>query len=136
MTGSEEELVPATMARSTPMTRSEVPVTTGAPVTTDTGTVPKTMMIPVFYTPLGPHYYDGVLYQQSRLYHNPHPSQHCSGATSIRIPPKRQQHGHHLEEDEDKDDDLGTQLEALERDRQWMQWDIKEVVLTIPNLVI
>ncbi|KAL8195855.1 UNVERIFIED_CONTAM: hypothetical protein K2H54_000973 [Gekko kuhli] len=48
----------------------------------------------------------------------------------------QEQSGHHLEEDEDEDDNLGARLEALERGQQWLQRDIKEVVLTIPDLVI
>ncbi|KAL8177455.1 UNVERIFIED_CONTAM: hypothetical protein K2H54_006891, partial [Gekko kuhli] len=69
MSGSEEELIPTTTAGSTPTTQSDVPVTMGAP-----GTILKTTIL-VFYTLLGPRYYDGVLYQQIGLYHGPHPSQ-------------------------------------------------------------
>ncbi|KAL8190348.1 UNVERIFIED_CONTAM: hypothetical protein K2H54_048906 [Gekko kuhli] len=52
---------------ATPTIPVTVPVT-GVPSTMDSGTIPRSTAVHVFYTPRGPWHHDGVLYQQSKMY--------------------------------------------------------------------
>ncbi|KAL8178536.1 UNVERIFIED_CONTAM: hypothetical protein K2H54_050658 [Gekko kuhli] len=69
MSMEEENIIPTmTGGGDTQVTVPVMVPVTGVPSTTDSGTIPRSTAVHVFYTLRDPRHHDGVLYQQSMMY--------------------------------------------------------------------
>ncbi|KAL8221513.1 UNVERIFIED_CONTAM: hypothetical protein K2H54_068919 [Gekko kuhli] len=127
MSGADEESVSTTTETTATTPVTETPVTTTAPI----------MAAPITYAP------DSQWDLHEQVIYQPMPGEGMGDMSSVwnepvpRGPDVLAEEQVELDDDEEEDEeDWGPRLAALEKGQWKIQWNLEEVILTIPKMVV